>query len=237
MARQQLTPLVLWLHMAHSSLTGSYHLPFIQLEGKAWDNILYIWVLFISIFAKWKQNLKCFHEQQLRDSCSWFFLRMLLVYVSFNFPNLFVFLDLQLLFWYFSHSSNRDMSGPQGPIELWCKARRHTCKLPGLMASLQRGLYQLRETAYKRGLGENKNFFALFIVSLWQDEKLQVSFAWVWTWNNPLKTLIVPLILPCKCFCGSCGLLLHMLGQTSINIHQNVSICVPLWMEETQKTQ
>lgn len=115
---------------------------------------------------------------------------MLLVYVSFNFPNLFVFLDLQLLFWYFSDSSNRDMSGPQGPIELWCKARRHTCKLPGLMASLQRGLYQLRETAYKRGLGENKNFFALFIVSLWQDEKLQVSFAWVWTWNNPLKTLI-----------------------------------------------
>ena len=28
-----------------------------------------------------------------------------------------------------------------------------------------------------------------------------------------------------------------MLGQTSINIHQNVPICVPLWMEETQKTQ
>lgn len=28
-----------------------------------------------------------------------------------------------------------------------------------------------------------------------------------------------------------------MLGQTSINIHQNVSICAPLWMEETQKAQ
>ena len=56
------------------------------------------------------------------------------------------------------------------------------------------------------------------------------------TCNNPLKTLF-PWLCLVKASVAPVDYYFIMLGQTSINIHQNVSICVLLWMEEKQKIQ